>query len=147
MAERISEMLASSPSPGAEEWAIHDFECFGPISLSEYEDIASVSRLATGIAEHGEAFAHWASIIGSRDPDELDQFSDAYQGCFDSVEAYAEQLLDDMGVAEAVEKVVADSMIPYVRVDYSSFARDMELSGDIAAAAGSEGVYVFDMHQ
>jgi antirestriction protein len=144
---QISDMLAGSRSPGAEEWAIHHFEGFGPMSLSEYEDIDSVSRLATGIADHGEAFAHWASITGSREPDQLDQFSDAYQGCFESVEAYAEQLLDDIGVTDAVESVVADTMIPYVNVDFAGFASDLELSGDIATATGSEGVYVFDMRR
>jgi antirestriction protein len=147
IAKRISEMMARSQSPGAEEWAIHDFEGFGPLSLSEYEDIGAVSRLASGIAEHGEAFAHWASIIGSRQPDELDLFTNSYQGCFESVEAYVEQLLEDMGIVDAVQTVVADSMIPYVTVDFASFARDLELSGDIASAAGSEGVYVFDMRQ
>jgi antirestriction protein len=147
MMEQISDMLAGSRSPGAEEWVIHDYDGFGPISLSEYEDIDSVSRLATGIADHGEAFAHWASITGSREPDELDQFSDAYQGCFESVEAYAEQLLDAIGVTDAVEAAVANSLVPYVKVDVAGFARDLELSGDIATATGSEGVYVFDMRR
>jgi antirestriction protein len=145
--EQISEMLADSPNPGAEEWAIHDYEGFGPLSLSEFEDVNFVSRIASGIADHGEAFAHWVSLTGVRGPDDLDRFSDAYLGCFESVEAYAEQLLDDIGVIDAVERAVAESLAAYVKVDVAGFARDMELSGEIATSAGSEGVHVFDLRQ
>jgi hypothetical protein len=31
----IGDMLAESPEPGAEEWAIHDYEGFWPLELSE----------------------------------------------------------------------------------------------------------------
>ena len=53
-------MLACSPEPVAEEWAIHDFKGFGLAYISEYESPETVSRLARGIAEHGLAFAAWA---------------------------------------------------------------------------------------
>ena len=51
----ISEMLATSPEPIAEEWAIHDYEGFCGAALSEYEDVATVSKLALGVVEHGPA--------------------------------------------------------------------------------------------
>jgi len=38
--DEIQEMLSESPEPNAEEWAIHDYEGFGQIRLSESEDIA-----------------------------------------------------------------------------------------------------------
>ena len=50
-------MLAASPEPGAEEWAIHDYEGFGEMRLSEWESFERVSAIAAGIAEHGAAFA------------------------------------------------------------------------------------------
>ena len=40
--EAIQEMLKRSPTPGAEEWAIHDYEGFGPLRLSEFEDLGPI---------------------------------------------------------------------------------------------------------
>jgi putative restriction endonuclease len=59
-------MLERSPTPGAEEWAIHDHEV-GPLRLGEYEDLATISQIGHGIAEHGPAFAHWTAICGTSD--------------------------------------------------------------------------------
>lgn len=50
----IRQMLASSPEAGAEEWAIHDYEGFGPLRLIEFEGIENVHKLARFIDEHGE---------------------------------------------------------------------------------------------
>jgi len=145
LAQQVEDMLASSPTPGAEEWAIHDYEGFGPLPLSEYERLAIVSRVACGIAEHGEAFAHWAALIGTSDPDDLDRFEDTYLGCFESLERYAEDLLDDLGYLDDVDKAVPEGIQPYVKVDIAGFARDLELSGELTTSDGSEGVYIFDM--
>ena len=49
---------------GAEEWAVFDYEGFGPLRLSEYETVERISRLGRGIAEHGEAFAAFATLPG-----------------------------------------------------------------------------------
>jgi len=136
-------MLAASPTPFAEEWAIHDYEGFGPLRLSEYEDLATISRLGLGIAEHGMAFAHWASVA-STDPDELERFEDVYLGHAESVTAYAEQLLDELGYPQILEEALPDHMQPYVTLEIEGFARDLELSGDITTSDGDGGVYVFD---
>src|ERR1700722_1252880 len=44
----ISAMLAASPEPGAEEWAIHDYEQFCGVRLCEDECIESESKSALG---------------------------------------------------------------------------------------------------
>jgi antirestriction protein len=137
-------MLNSSPIPGAEEFAIHDFEGFGPLRLDEYETLGTVSRLASGMAEHGLAFAHWAAHVGSDDQDALERFEDSYRGHFESARDYAEQLLDDIGILDELERAVPESFAAYVAVDIDGFARDMELSGDITTSEGDGGVYVFD---
>ena len=36
--EEIQDMLSKSPIPGAEEWAIHDYEGFCGLRISEYEE-------------------------------------------------------------------------------------------------------------
>lgn len=138
----IEDMLALSPDPGAEEYAIHDYEGFGPLRISEYESLSTIARIARGIAEHGPAFTHWASITGT-DPDELDGFEDAYLGRWDSAQAYAESLLDELGIDQMIEKSIPESLQPYVTVDVDGFARDLELSGDVTTSEGDGGVYLF----
>lgn len=143
----IQKMLDSSPEPNAEEWAIHDYEGFGPLRLGEYEDLGAVAKVGRGIAEHGPAYTHWAEIVGMGDPDELERFEDVYLGHHESAETYAEELLDDLGTFDLVERSVPEHMQPYVTVDVEGFARDLELSGDITTSEGDGGVYVFDQNR
>lgn len=130
----IDAMLAASPTGGAEEWAIHDYDGFGPMRLSEYETIDTISRLAAGIGEHGAAFAGWAANVGT-DPDELDRFDDAYLGHYGSVADYAEELLDDLGVD--VDNLGPEWLSSYIHLDVDAFARD--LSYDLYVADDPHG--------
>jgi antirestriction protein len=52
--EAVKAMLASSPQEDAEEWAIHDYEGFYGVKLSEWESFEKVAELATFIEEHEE---------------------------------------------------------------------------------------------
>ena len=63
-------MLDRSPSGGAEEFAILDFEGFGPWRLGEYESIATWPTVAQGIAEHGRPLATGSGSSGPVDPDD-----------------------------------------------------------------------------
>ena len=144
----VRDMLRASPEPVAEEWAIHDYEGFGPLRLGEYEDLRMVAKVARGVAEHGPAYVHWAAIVGIHDPNELDRFCDTYLGHAESVEAHAEELLEDLGWSdELLEGVVPEFLKPYVHLDVEAFARDLELSGDITTSEGDGGVYVFDQNR
>ncbi|NJO62413.1 MAG: antirestriction protein ArdA, partial [Richelia sp. RM2_1_2] len=55
--EKIEKMLEASPEPDAEEWAIHAFENWHGIEISENADIERIAELAELIEEHGKAFA------------------------------------------------------------------------------------------
>lgn len=138
--EAINQILSESKQPIAEEWAIHDYEGFEPVPLSEYESIAHVSALGQGIAEHGTAFAHWAAYIGSDQWQHLGAFEDAFVGQWSSTSEFAESLLEDMGVD--IDSLVDESLQPYVSFDVEAFARD--LSYDYFIASDEGGVYVFD---
>lgn len=140
----INSMLGRSPMPGAEEWACHDHDGFGPLHLGEYEDLATISKIGLGIAEHGPAYAHWAAICGTHDADDLDRFEDVYLGHWNSVEAYAEELLDDLGLEDLLDREIPEHLQAYVTVDIEGFARDLEYSGDVTASEGDHGVYLFD---
>jgi antirestriction protein len=145
IATEVGAMLASSPTPEAEEYAIHDFEGFGPARLEEYETLESVSALARGIAEHGSAFAHYAATMGSRSAEDLANFDEAYLGHFTNIEEYAENLVDDLGYDDLIERALPGHLHPYVHFDTEGFARDLELSGDVSTSDGDGGIYVFDM--
>ena len=57
-------MLRSDYTPGAEEWAIVDYEGFGAYKVDEWTSFMTVSLIAQGIAEHGEAYAAWVEYVG-----------------------------------------------------------------------------------
>ena len=90
MQDGIDSMLAASPTTRrygdiSEEWAIHDYEGFGQLRISEYEPLSKIAALASGITEHGMAFTAWAEYSGS-DSEQLEGFDDHYLGEWDSVE-------------------------------------------------------------
>lgn len=140
----VATMLAASPEPGAEEWAIHDHEGFGPVDLSEYESLETIASLGRGIAEHGLAFGAWAAIVGA-ELAALEQFEEAYRGRWESVTDYAESLLDELGATDVLDQV-PEWLQPYVELDVGGFARDLVLGGDIRTVEGESGVWVFDGH-
>jgi len=132
--EAIQEMLEKSPIPGAEEWAIHDFEGFGGIQLDESEDIDQVAELGELIEEHGAAFAAYVNHVGV-DFATKEGFEEAYCGEYDSEEAYAEEVFDELYLHD-----VPDHIQNYI--DYAAFARDLFMGDNYSVENGS-GVYVF----
>ncbi|MDV6291489.1 antirestriction protein ArdA [Rhodococcus aetherivorans] len=140
----IQAMLAASPESGAEEYAIHDSDGFGDARLDEFDSLELVSRIAHGIAAHGLAFAAWADIQAG-DETALDRFEEAYLGHYDSEQAYAEQLIDDLGYQQLLDHSVPASLRPYARIDTEALARDMQLDGDLHFyPADDGGVWIFD---
>ena len=75
---------------------------------------------------------------------QLALFDDVYLGHWDSTEAYAQELLDDLGIDDLIERHIPDSLQAYVTGDTAGFARDLEYSGDVTASEGDNGVYLFD---
>jgi len=141
--ERVQSMLGRSAEPIAEEWAIHDYEGFGPLRIDEYEPLERVAALAEGIREHGPAFAHWAALLGTVDEGSLAEFEDVYLGYWGSLEAFAENLFHDYGYQQILDQVIPEHLQPYVRFDAASFANDLVLGGDVSTSDGDGGVYVF----
>ena len=135
----VQHMLAASPEPGAEEWAIHDYEGFGELRLSEWESFERVAAIAAGIAEHGEAFSAWLSYDESQDLTDMQAFEDAYRGEWDSLRAYAEDYAESTGMYDAAEK----SGSSYVVVDIDMLTRDLDIEL-YAVRSDQHTVYVFD---
>ena len=125
--------------PGnAEEFAIHDYEGFGSLRLSEYESLERVAAIAAGIAEHGDAFAAWLSYEPDRDVD-VQAFEDAYRGEWDSLRGYAEDFAESAGLYDLAEKTSS----AYVRVDIEALERDLEIDLYVVQTP-RRTVHVFD---
>lgn len=141
----IQEMLAESPEPNAEEWAIHDYEGFGMLGLSEYESLEFVRHVADGIAAHGEAFAAFVEFA-ERDLDRFELFEALYRGRWESVEAYARALVQ--GEGEGIQDVLAQLpqwVRPYASIDYEALAQGLQAEGVTAIESTyGRGVHVFD---
>lgn len=139
----ISALLKASPELFAEEWAVHDYEGFGEIHLSEWPDLARVSALAGLLEEHGEAFSLWYCNQDSNNID-VDQLEDIFQeqnnGIFESKEAFADYILESTGMLDALPEWAK------MYFNYEAYARDLELSGDYSFIRHASQIYVFSNH-
>lgn len=136
----IDKILQTSTEPFAEEWAIHDYEGFGEISLSEWSDLSRVSSIARLLEEHEEAFAIWyQSNDGSYfEVYELEEkFLEQWQGVHDSEADFAQQLLEDTGALSQVPEWMQSYF------DFNAYARDLSYSGDYTFTHHDGQVYVF----
>ncbi len=117
----------------SEEWAIHDYEGFEGLSISEYESIEDVAKYANLIEEHGAAFAAYANNVGG-DYATAEGFEESYQGEWDSEEAFAENLADEtMEIPERLS----------FYFDYEKFSRELFMGDYYSARNDKHNVYVF----
>lgn len=131
LAAAAQRILASSPIPGAEEYAIFDTDQFGAFNVGEYDRLETVARVARGIKEHGHAFGVWAQLHDA-DPDMLAGFEDAFIGEYDSREDWAREMLDDLNLDGFLRMgAIPEAIRPYLHVDYEGWARDVELGGEV----------------
>lgn len=118
---QVSAMLAASPIPAAEEYAIHDFEGFGDYALSEHTGLEAAHQAACFIDAYPDYGAALLAHVG--DVEEAARIAEEnYCGCYGSLADYAEELTEQSGK-------VPEHLAPYI--DYERMARDMELGGDV----------------
>lgn len=139
--ERVQRILATSPDPTAEEYAIHDYEDFGDKRIGESERVEDVARLAEGIKHHGLAFAAWIEYSGL-DPEDWHYFEEAYLGRYDDLSDYADQIVEDMDWLRGLDEIPED-IRRYVKIDTEAMGEDMRLSGEVYALDAPGGIWVF----
>jgi antirestriction protein len=135
----IKAMLSTSPMAKVEvceEWAIHDYEGFHGISISEHEGIDRVVEIAQTLEEHGEAMAAYLEHYSFED---IDEFEDRYQGCYKNKQDFAEEYYDESGMTDQIEKAGLKSYY----IDFEAIARDMFMDGYTGIDKGYEKFYVF----
>jgi len=75
----------------------------------------------------------------------FEQFDDAYLGEFDSLEAYAEQLMEDLGYNQLIDETLPEHIRRYVEINVAGLAQDLRLSGDVYTyQRDGGGVWIFD---
>jgi len=124
-------VLITTDASRLEEWAdyIDQFEDVGNASV-EHFDACQNDRYFENEISTWEAFCDYFGA-GYVTPE---NFEDAYRGVWNSAEDYARELAEDIGMAGA------DGLY----FDAESFARDLQLGGDIVFDAPTGAV--FDGH-
>jgi antirestriction protein len=155
-------ILASSPEPGAEEWAIHDYDGFGGLTykLGEYASFETVARIGALIEEHGDEFIAWVEAV-EPDLDDIDErrFEEARGGAWDSEADWARDRVENLGYegvqpGEYVPKgggwsPYGDGAINVLEIlmehlDFEMIARDCSANGEVDFATVNGTVYAFN---
>lgn len=135
-------MLAESPEPGAEEWAIHDQDNFSGLRIGECTSFATVSHLACGLRTYGPAFAAYANW--REDDVSYSGFEQSYAGHWERTEDYVADAINADALEQRLALVLPGWLTSYVGLDLTGLARDLELAGDLHLVPDNDGVHVFE---
>jgi antirestriction protein len=138
--EGIEKILKTSPEPDAEEHFFADWEGFCGYNLGEYASVEETVKAAEILEEHGEAALKFADNCGEdiTDDDFVDKFEAAYNGHWDSEEAFAENYLEE---CDASYNAIPDRLKSYF--DVERYADGELFCGAYWSANADSGVYVF----
>jgi len=128
----VSQMLLKSPAEYAEEWAIHDYEGFEGIHISEYGGFDTIAKYAEFIEQHGKLGGKLASYFGDLE-EAREAISDHYAGEYESLSDYAEQLTEET-------TQIPEALRYYI--DYEAMGRDLAINDVLIIEAGSS-IHVF----
>jgi antirestriction protein len=113
--QAVKEMLARSPMPNAEEWAIHGYEDFGGVSIGESTSFETVSEIAAFIVAHGELGAGALRYMGGDRENAQQLLEECYRGEFDTEVDFVQSLAEET-------MNIPDDLAYYI--DYEKMARD-----------------------
>lgn len=131
----VGAMLGESPVPRAQEWAIHDYEGYEGVCLSEHATFETVCELADFVEEHGRLAAKLYSHFGNGLTEARAAFEN-YAGQYQTAGAFAEEMIRETGTE------IPASLEYYI--DWQALARDMALNGEILVIQTSfDEVHVF----
>ncbi len=153
----IADVLTRSPIKGAEEWALMDSE--GPRALVDllgenpgYDTLADAARIegeidALGRPDDVDAILG-VMLDGVRasdlaDLDAEEWFSDHFAGEGDTLADWCSEFLDDTGFFGDLPKGDGRSATIERYFDFESYARDLQLGGDVSTVRSNGRLLVF----
>ncbi|MCU1685427.1 MAG: antirestriction protein ArdA [Amycolatopsis sp.] len=128
---QVVAMLAASPVVGADRYVIREHRGFEGYGVEEHAPIATVAVIGRNIQRYGAPYAAYLSVIDTRDAEALDSFDDLHVGSFDSAEAWAQAVGEDLDWDLQLDRAVDPQLRPYVGIDYAKFADDARAKWDI----------------
>ena len=139
IADAIAGVLAESPEPGAEEWAIHDHEGLCGLLSGESADPEELAQIAEVIesADDVEALEAFVDYGWNKLDTLADDFEEHYLGEHDSEIDYASDRVESIDLLDGCNEVAA------FYFDYEAYSRDLFLGDLWSAPAPGGGVYVF----
>ena len=138
--EGINWVLATSPEPGAEEWAMHDSSGLPSyLSRTEWPALGDLVAWADGLSAmyRDEREAYRLECENQGQTLDQDDFRETYCGCWSSGEQYAQELAEELG------SVPQDAAWPLTCIDWESAWRDLTFDGYRADDCASGGVHIF----
>lgn len=139
-----SEITSRVLRPGHEEWAIHDYEGFGPIRVGEYDSLETIARHAANIGDEPGKYFAWIAARGISDAENFDP--DRVSGPYSSEDEWLDdEIANHFGTLD-LEEILTEAGIghlyPYVEFrDAESYQRNVSGSPHGVLTEVSTGEY------
>ncbi|MBD2438862.1 antirestriction protein ArdA [Nostoc sp. FACHB-110] len=138
--EDIEWILSWSPcrdDEACEEYAIHDYQNWYGIYISEYDDLEKLAELAQALSEHGAAYAAYYQYDSSEA--NVEDFYERYYGEYESEEDFVYEQLEQQGVIQKMEEMGLLS----IYIDLKAIARDWFVDSYYSVQESYNKVYIF----
>ena len=129
--DEINAMLAESPCPDAEEWAIHDYEGFGGLTIEEDTSIESIANFVMFIEKYDELGAAVLEYCDQDIDSATTMLEDQYHGEYDSEFDFATDLFDEIYAYSIPEPARS-------YINYESFIHDIFIDSYFSLEAGGK---------
>ncbi len=135
---QIKQLLAKSPMPVAEEFAVHGYSGFGSLFIDEYESIEEIHEKARFIVEHGELGAELLAYYGGDLKYVKETLEEYYEGEYESESDYADHLFDEIYLSDIPDDI-------QYSIDYERFQRTIFIN-DYLSIEVDGNCHVFRRH-
>lgn len=141
--EAIDWVLATSPAPGAEEWAMHDSsglpKVLGSNEQPHWDALVSYADVLSALPDEDDREAYRLACDNQGEILDEEQFRDTYRGCYSSGEAYAEELAEELGA------IPDQPSWPLSCIDWAGAWRDLQYDSYHSEPCSSGGVHIFSV--